>query len=159
MKKSSKSESLLIFMKSYLCASPNSPNHSNMGKLNGHTTCMSEGTKWLFCLSLSFLSSQLCIITVNRSSFLKPRCACACVPICSVMSDSVTLWTVPTRLLSPWNSPGKNTEVGSHSLLQEIFPTQGSNPCLFHLLHWQANSLTLVPLWKRQPSPNAVNKQ
>ena len=28
---------------------------------------------------------------------------------------------------TPWNSPGKNTGVGSHSLLQRIFPTQGSN--------------------------------
>ena len=36
----------------------------------------------------------------------------------------------PVRLLCPWNSPGKNTEVGSHSLLQDIFPTQGSNPGL-----------------------------
>ena len=32
-----------------------------------------------------------------------------------------------TRLLCPWNSPGKNTGVGSHSLLQGILPTQGSN--------------------------------
>ena len=32
-----------------------------------------------------------------------------------------------TRLLCPWNSPGKNTGVGSHSLLQRIFPTQGLN--------------------------------
>ena len=31
---------------------------------------------------------------------------------------------------SPWNSPGKNTGVGSHSLLQGIFPTQGLNPGL-----------------------------
>ena len=31
-----------------------------------------------------------------------------------------------TRLLCPWNSPGKNTRVGNHSLLQGIFPTQGS---------------------------------
>ena len=38
----------------------------------------------------------------------------------------------PTRLLSPWNSLGKNTGVGSHSLLQGIFPTQGSNPGLPH---------------------------
>ena len=30
------------------------------------------------------------------------------------------------------NSPGHNTEVGSHSLLQGIFPTQGSNPGLLH---------------------------
>ena len=33
----------------------------------------------------------------------------------------------PVRLLCPWNSPGKNSEVGSHSLLPGIFPTQGSN--------------------------------
>ena len=35
----------------------------------------------------------------------------------------------------PWDVSGKNTRVGCHFLLQEIFPTQGSNP---HLLHWQA---------------------
>ena len=46
----------------------------------------------------------------------------------SVMSDS--LW--PQGLYSPWNSPGRNTEVGSLSLLQGIFPTQGSNPGLPH---------------------------
>ena len=36
----------------------------------------------------------------------------------------------PHRLYSPWNSPGQNTGVGSLSLLQGIFPTQGSNPGL-----------------------------
>ena len=46
----------------------------------------------------------------------------------SVVSDS--LW--PHGLYSPWNSPGQNTGVGSHSLLQGIFPTQGSNPGLPH---------------------------
>ena len=35
-----------------------------------------------------------------------------------------------TRLLCPWNSPGKNTGVGSHPLLQRTFLTQGSNPGL-----------------------------
>ena len=43
------------------------------------------------------------------------------------MSDS---W--PHGLYSPWNSPGQNTGVGSPSLLQGIFPTQGSNPGLLH---------------------------
>ena len=38
----------------------------------------------------------------------------------------VTQWT--TRLL--WDSPGKSTGVGCHALLQRIFLTQGSNPCL-----------------------------
>ena len=46
----------------------------------------------------------------------------------------------PTRLLCPWDFSGKNTGVGSRSLLQGIFPTQGLNPCL---LHWQADSLPL----------------
>ena len=38
----------------------------------------------------------------------------------------------PHGLYSPWNSPGQNTEVGSLSLLQGIFPTQGLNPSLQH---------------------------
>ena len=38
----------------------------------------------------------------------------------------------PTRLLCPWDFPGKNTGVGCHCLLQRIFPTQGSNPGLLH---------------------------
>ena len=37
-----------------------------------------------------------------------------------------TLWTVAPRFLCPWDSPGKNTGVGSHSLLHRISPTQGS---------------------------------
>ena len=44
----------------------------------------------------------------------------------------VTPWTPPTRLLHPWDSPGKNTGVGCHFLLQGIFPTQGLNPGLPH---------------------------
>ena len=61
----------------------------------------------------------------------------------SVMSSS--LWPCglqPIRLLCPQNSPGENTEVGSHSLLQGIFSTQRSNPRLLLLLHWEAGSLS-----------------
>ena len=47
---------------------------------------------------------------------------------CSVVSDS--LW--PHGLYSLWNSPGQNTGVDSFTLLQGIFPTQGSNPGLLH---------------------------
>ena len=50
---------------------------------------------------------------------------------CSVLSNSLGSHGLqPTRRLCPWNSPGKNTGVGNHSLLQGIFPTQGSNPGL-----------------------------
>ena len=52
----------------------------------------------------------------------------------------------PARLICPWNVPGKNTGVGCSFLLQGIFPTQGSNPYLLHLLHWQAGSLPLSHL-------------
>ena len=44
---------------------------------------------------------------------------------CAVLTRSV-------RLLCPWDSPGKNTAVGCHVLLQGILPTQGSNPDLPH---------------------------
>ena len=38
----------------------------------------------------------------------------------------------------PWDSPGKNTGMDNHSLLQRIFLTQGPNP---GLLHRQVDSL------------------
>ena len=47
---------------------------------------------------------------------------------CSVVSNSLR----PHGLYSPWNSPDQNTGVGKLSLLQGIFPTQGSNPGLPH---------------------------
>ena len=46
----------------------------------------------------------------------------------SVMSNSLR----SHGLYSPWSSPGQNTGMGSLSLLQGIFPTQGSNPGLPH---------------------------
>ena len=50
----------------------------------------------------------------------------------SVVFDSETPWTVTCGLLCPWDSPGKNTGMDCHSLLQRIFPTQGSNPGPLH---------------------------
>ena len=55
-------------------------------------------------------------------------------------------------LLCPWNSPGKNTGVGCHFLLQGIIRTQGLNPGLLCLLHWQADSLPLRHLGSPGPS-------
>ena len=64
---------------------------------------------------------------------------------CLVVSNSLRSYgLLPTRLLCPWNSPGTNTGVGSHSLLPRIFLSQGSNlgplHCrllLYHLNHGQ----------------------
>ena len=50
----------------------------------------------------------------------------------SVMSDSVTPWTVAYQAPPSWDFPGKSTGVGCHFLLQRIFPTWGSNPGLLH---------------------------
>ena len=49
---------------------------------------------------------------------------------CVRLFETHGLW--PASLSCPWNSLGKNTGVGSHSLLQGIFPTQGLNPSLPH---------------------------
>ena len=46
------------------------------------------------------------------------------------------------------DSAGKNTGVGCHSLLQGILLTQGSNPYLLCLVHWQSGYLPLVPTGK-----------
>ena len=66
----------------------------------------------------------------------------------SVVSDS----SKPHGLYSPWNSPGQNTEVGSLSLRQGIFSTQGSNPSLPHCRQnlYQLNHKG-SPLCKEQP--------
>ena len=61
-----------------------------------------------------------------------------CVLSHSFVSDSLRPCGASTRLLCPWNFPGKNTGVGCHFLLPGIFPTQGSN---LSLLNWQVDSL------------------
>ena len=79
----------------------------------------------------------------KHSTILCPVCVCH---IASVVSNSLQPHGLQlTRLLCPWDFPGKNTGVGCHALLQGIFPTQGSNPHLLRLLHWQVGSLPLAP--------------
>ena len=59
--------------------------------------------------------------------------------LCAILScsivDSLQLldWSPPGSIHG--DSPGKNTGVGCHALLQRIFPTQGSNPGLPHCRH------------------------
>ena len=65
----------------------------------------------------------LAFINIKYFHMSKSNCASH-----SVMSSS--LWPhglQPTRLLYPWNSPGKNIGVDSHSLLQRIYSTRGLN--------------------------------
>ena len=69
----------------------------------------------------------------------------------SVMSNSLQ----PHRLYSSWNSPGQNTGVGSLSLLQGIFPTQGLNPGFLHcrqiLYQLSHKGSPRIPEWVTYP--------
>ena len=56
-----------------------------------------------------------------------------------------TPWTISCQAPLSMDSSGKKAGVGCHALLQGIFPTQGLNPSLLHLLHWREGSLPLVP--------------
>ena len=82
---------------------------------------------------------------------------------CSVLSDS--MW--PHGLYSPWNSLGQNIGVDGCSLLQGIFPTQGSNPGPPHcrwilnqlshqgsprILEWVAYSFSSGSSWPKNPT-------
>ena len=86
------------------------------------------------------------------------------VLVCSVASivfDSLRSYGLqPTMLLCPWDSPGKNTKVGCHFLLQGIFLTQGSNLHFLCLLNWQVGTLPLMlPSSAKEipPQENGIN--
>ena len=73
------------------------------------------------------------------------------VVVVLVSQSWLTLW-VPRlqlpRFLSPWDFPGKKTEVGFHLLLQGIFLTQGSNLHLRCLLHGRQILYHRCHLWR-----------
>ena len=82
------------------------------------------------------------------------------VSACIVVTDSLHFHGLqPASLLYPQNFPGKNTGAGCHFLLQGLFPTQGSNPHLWYLLHWQAGSLPLLGLLKGIPYLRAYDME
>ena len=107
----------------------------------------------ILCFSspLSFLARVKTFFSSSiPSCVLKQQWVCVCVCVC--VSVCVCAQLCPTLFdsmdcspsdSSPWDSPGKNTGLGCHFLLQGIFLMQGSNPCLLHLLHWEENSLPL----------------
>ena len=85
-------------------------------------------------LGLSFLIYKVCVCV----------CVCVCAQLCLTLCD-------PTDCNPPGCSVhgsfwAKNTGVDCHFLPQGIFLTQGLNPHLSCLLHWQADSLSLCPL-------------
>ena len=98
--------------------------HNALWQLSPHATTIKSVPQ----LERSWRTSLSCRNKVPPAATKTPR----------VVSSSLRLH----RLYSPWNSPGQNTGVGSLSLLQGIFPTQGSNlglqhcgQILYHLSH------------------------
>ena len=80
--------------------------------------------------STKHFNSKLKLKCVKRENMLKSVHCCCCVvdKLCPTLLRPCGLQ--PARFLCPWDSPGKNTGVGCHALLQGIFLTQGLNPCL-----------------------------
>ena len=76
----------------------------------------------------------------------------SCPTLCNPMDCS-------PRSSSVHSSPGKNIGVGSHGLLQGIFPTQGLNSDLLCLLHWQVGSLQLAPPGKPTEVPYKIKSR
>ena len=65
------------------------------------------------------IHALMCTLTVFESEVAQ-----SCLTLCDPM--------MPTKLLRPWDFPGKSTGVGCHFLLQGLLLTQGSNPGFPH---------------------------
>ena len=105
---------------------------------------------------LCFISDASNLKGEQTSSEIKQTlCVCVFVHVCHLVMPN-SLWPhglQPTKLLHPWNSPGKCIVVGCHSFLPEIFLTQGPNLCLqycrqtlYHLSHQGSPKQTLIPI-------------
>ena len=71
--------------------------------------------------------------------------------LCALKSCSDSLHShglSSTRLLYSWDSPGKSTAGACHFLLQGIFPTQGSNLCILHVLHLAGRFFITSATWE-----------
>ena len=79
-------------------------------------------------------SGQACCLGLQSLRVCVCVCVCVCARAHAHMLSRVQLFVTPQTVARqaplPRDSPGKNTEVGCHVLLQGIFPTQGSNASL-----------------------------
>ena len=88
------------------------------------------------------------------------RPLCGCFSCFNCVRLFVTLWTVACQAPLSMGFSRQEYWSGCHALLQGIFSTQGLNPCLSCLLHWQAGSLPLAPPGKTHfaPPPPIMDK-
>ena len=120
--------------------------------------------QYLLCASLKqYQILRICHILRSSTNFF-PRfldfplllrtiyyhCCCWRLVASSCLTLLQTRGLQPTRLLCPWDSPGKNTGMGCCVLLQGIFPTQASNPCLLHLTCMGRRVLYSNATWEAQ---------
>ena len=94
---------------------------------------------WLMPLTILILRL---IVEIKWTTIAVVHSFCCCC--CLVTKSRLTvLWRhglYPTKLLRPWDFPGRNTGMGCHFLLQGIFLIQELSPSL---LYWQAASVPL----------------
>ena len=142
------SSSVLTHLHSLFASAPTTPNIHNACvsvtvKALPRSTSLFHAFGLLFTLyrmanSYSYYQTPLKVIVFANPSI--PLWACVLIRFSCVWLSAIQR----VRLLYPWDSPGKNPGVGHHALLQGIFLTQGSNPHLLCLLHWQVSYLPLA---------------
>ena len=94
--------------------------------------------------SIFFICSPLSLrcLSLSLSVFTHLNCLLTLVKVKSESRSVVSISLQPHGLYSPWNSLGQNTGVGSLSLLQGIFPTQGR--CLKSILKYVLSTYSLL---------------
>ena len=110
-------------------------------------------------------NTSLQLLTFYVMHIFEGVCVCLVTQSCLILCNPVD-FSLPGSSIDG-DSPGKNTRVGCHALLQGIFPTQGSNPglphcrrILYHLSHheyWK-NIWTVYSLWKDLSSIKFLKK-
>ena len=120
---------------------------------HGNSMCRAN-SKFLLCSIGNYIQYPV----INYNGKQCEKWMCIYMHACMLSRFSCIWLCNPTdcRLICPWDSLGKNTGAGCLAFLQGIIQTQGSNWCLLHLLHWQADSLPLVPLGKLLNSRNHI---
>ena len=115
--------------------------------------CWAKETSWYWEAFNWDAREQL----VPRSGFWHHPLICVCM--CSILPDFfASPWTVAHQASLSMEFSRQEYGVSCHFLLQEAFLTQGSNPWLLHLLHWQEDSLALVPPGKPQHKKDLLLK-
>ena len=114
--------------------------HSKLGK--EYTGCILSPCLFNFYAEFFFVFLFVCLFLLSLKRTPVVFFLAKLLQLCPTLQ---ACGPQPARLLCPWDSPGENTGGGRHALLQGSFPTQGSNPCLQHLLHRQEDSLPGAP--------------